>query len=67
MDEAMRLVSQAARKPLYSNVQRQIMKDAIGIPFTHSILTHAKRAEVMGEYVDGLGATTIWYDMWINK
>ena len=67
MDDAMGLVSHTARKPLYGNVQRQIMKDAIGIPFTHSILTHAKRAEVMGDYVDGLGATTVWYDMWLNK
>ena len=67
LDDAMGLVSQAARKPLYSNVQRQIMRDAIGIPFTHSLMTHAKRAEVMGETVDGLGATTIWYNIWLNK
>ncbi len=67
LDDAMGLVSQAARRPLYYNVQRKIMRDAIGIPFTHSILTHAKRAEVVGEYVDGLGATTVWYDVWLNK
>lgn len=67
LDDAMGLATQAARKPLYSNVQRQIMRDAIGVPFAHSYLVHAKRADVQGEYVDGLGATTIWHDMWLKR
>ena len=53
--------------PCTRNVQRQIMRDAIGVPFAHSFfLVHAKRAEVQGEYVDGLGATTVWYDIWLK-
>jgi peptide/nickel transport system substrate-binding protein len=67
LDDAMGLVSKTARKPLYVNVQRQIMRDAIGVPFSHSFLVHAQRVEVMDVHVDGMGANTIWYDAWINK
>ncbi len=67
LDQAVSLVSRVARKPLYANVQRQVMRDAVGVPFAHSYLVDARRAEVMDTYVDGHAATAVLHDAWMRR